>query len=172
MDRFLLTLLVLVGVYVFWVNGINEKTWEKVRELKTIDYRIAKEEFIRSKSREIRKIYPKQLRIIKQNNNLLYSSKNRDSFIMGNLQSLLKEAAKKNHIKLINVNWGFVENKDGYSVLPISFMAKGYPQDIESFIKDIIYNGKKIIRFKIMKLTRAKDNLVINGVIQSYKRLE
>ena len=172
MDRLLLILLVLVGVYVFWSKGIAEKTREKVRELRIIDYKIAKERFIKSKTKEIRKIYPKQLKIIKQNNNLLYSPKNRDSFVMGNLQSLLKKIAKRNHIELISINWGFVENKVNYSILPISFMAKGYPQDIELFIRNIIYNRKKVIRFKILKLTRAKNKLVVNGVIRAYKKLK
>ncbi len=167
-DKKILAILALLALYVFMVKPLSEKIYLKKFELKNIEKAIVKEKFINKKSSEIKKIYPLQIKTISNNKKLLFSSKISTSSAMSKMQEILNNMAKKNNIKITGMNWAEAIDKGGYLKLPITFLAKGNPEDISSFIKDIT-SSDKLFRFKMFSISRNNNALSINTTVECFK---
>ncbi len=167
-DKKLLIILILLAIYIFFVNPLNSKLKMKMFELRNIEKYIAKEKFIENKAKEIKKTYPQAMQKIRKNQQLFFPENISTSSAMSYMQKTIKNLALKEGLNIINMHWGVAENKNNYDSLPISFTMKGYPNQIFLFIKDIL-SLKKLIKFNIYSTSAYRDKILIRAVVSGFK---
>ncbi len=175
MDRRLIIITLLLGIYVFAVKPLNNKTQIKLFELRNIEKAIAKEKFVEKQAEKIKRIYPLQMKVARKNQERFFAYGVSTSSAMSMIQSIISKQAKTNAIKLTNINWGVTEDMGDYIRLPIVFSMTGYPDGVSKFIRAIL-SQKKLLRFKMFSvsktaatLTKTNRMLIVRGVIIGYK---
>ena len=168
MDKKLLIIVVLLALYVMWIKPLNQQAQLVRYQLAAIDKSIAKEKFIAKQAKEIEKLYPQYMKISKQNKELLFPSDISASTALSSIQQYIKKASKRNKMQLVRINWGDEEDKDGYSVLPMSFTVKGYPSQLDAFLRDL-FNFNKLLKFESASISAYSYKISFNAIIKCFK---
>lgn len=169
-DKRLFVILVLLAVYVIGVKPALERLPFKVAMLKNLRKEIYEERFIRKRSEDIEKVFPKYIKIDKQNKKLFFSSSISVSAAMSSMQAFVKKASLHSGMQLIRVNWGSKEDRKGYEVLPISFTVKGYPSQLRTFLKELV-KFQKLVKFESVSISASafSSKLSLTAIIKCYK---
>jgi len=167
-DKKLLTILLLLAFYIFLVNPLNSKLQMKTFELKHLEKAIAKEKFIEKKSKQIEKLYPEALKKIERNKKLFFEGAVSVSSSMSSMQKIIKNEARNNGLQVVSMNWGIAQDRGGYTVLPISFVVRGAPDRVFSFVKNIL-SLDKLIRFSMYSTIKFKDIIALRAVVVGFK---
>lgn len=169
-DRKLVLILILLICYVFWVRPLKQNAQPEFSEIKTIQKSIAKKKFIAKHQNEIKKSYKRNQRIIHQNEALLFSEDTSLTNDRSKLQQVLKGMLISSGLTVVRINWGEVVKKKGYDALPLSFIARGTPDQLENlFIR--IQKSRKLLRFYQITISKyRKKRLLIEAIIMGYKK--
>ncbi len=167
-DKKLLTVLLLLAFYIFVVNPLNSKLQMKTFELKHLEKAIAKEKFIEKKSKEIEKLYPEALKRIEKNKKLFFNGGVSVSSSMSLLQKIIKNVARSSGLQVVSMNWGVAQDKKEYIVLPISFVVRGTPNRVFSFVKNVL-SLDKLIRFSMYSTTKFNNIIALRAVVIGFK---
>lgn len=167
-DKKLLIILFLLAAHIFIVKPFNLRLETKTFELRNLEKSIAKEKFIEKKSLKIKKLYPQYMKTVKRNNSLFFKQNTSVSASMSNMQKMLKRAIKTNDLISVNMNWGVAEKKDGYQVLPISFIVRGYPNQISGFIKSVL-TSHKLFRFITYSVSKYRKKIAVRATVVGFK---
>ena len=169
-DKRLLLILVLLAIYIFGVKPYVDKIPFEMLMLKHLRKAISEEEFIKEKSRDIEKLFPKYIKVSRENRKLFFSPNTPASAAMSNIQAFIKKTSLHDGMQLIRVNWGLKEDKDGYVVLPISMTVKGYPSQLGKFLKDLT-KFQKLLKFETVSVSASafSSKLSVTAIIRCYK---
>ncbi len=167
-DKKILTILLLLAFYIFVVSPLNSSLKMELFELRHLEKAIAKEKFIAKKSEEIKKLYPDAIKKIKKNNSLFFKGSLSNSSAMSSLQNMIKNSAGISGVQVVNMTWGVAVDKKGYTTLPISFLVRGYPNSVFSFVKNML-SLKKFLIFSMFSTSRFRDKLVLRAVVVGFK---
>ena len=169
-DKKLLVILILLSIYIWGVKPLLNKMDYGITQLKYLRRSISKEKFINQKLNRIEKLYPKYMNVADKDSALFFSSKVSASEVMSEMQGFIKSTATRSGVQLLRINWGNEMNKKGYSVLPISLSVKGYPYQIDNFLKDL-YSFKKLIRFESVTVMAStySSKPSLNAIVKCFK---
>jgi len=169
-DKRLLIVLTLLAVYVFGVRPISEKIPYEMFILSKIRKAISEEKFISNRAEDIKKLFPKYMKVAERNKRLFFSPDISTSKAMSNIQLFLRKISSQSGIQITRINWGADTDKGDYIVLPISLTIKGTPPQIGVFLKDLI-NFKKLSRFDSVSIYASDFSRYIsfNTIIKFYK---
>ncbi len=167
-DKKLLIILLLLAAYIFVVKPLNTSLKTKIFELRNLEKSIAKEKFIEKKAPQIKKLYPLYMKRAKKNDSLFFLENTSVSTSMSNMQKMLKRAIKTNDLISVSMNWGVAEKKDSYQVLPISFIVRGYPNQISGFIKSVL-TSHKLFRFITYSVSKYRKKIVVRATVVGFK---
>ena len=168
-DKKLLAILILLAGYVLWIKPLQQEAAPKWVQLTTIRKSIAKEEFIAKQAEKIKSIYPVYEKIINSNRALFFPKNTPLATDRSKLQQMVKHLLEQNGLEVVRINWGEVIKKAGYEKLPLSFTARGYPGQIETFLKQLL-SANKLIRFEQISISKfRREKLVIEAIIVGFK---
>jgi len=167
-DKKVLTILVFLAMYVFISVPLKSKLETNVSILRNIERSIAKEKFIEQKSKDIKKLYPKAIQKIKKDTSMFFTEDVSTSSAMSSVQKMIELIAKRNSLRVMNINWGAAIKINGYIKLPISFTLKGYSKNIFLFTRDVL-SLKKILKFSIYSTTKYKNEILVRAVVVGFK---
>ena len=84
----------------------------------------------------------------------------------------LKKILQRSGLTIVKINWGEVLKKQGYKKLPISFVARGTPIQLENLFRKI-QNSGKLIKFEQITITKyRKEGLLIDAIVTGFKKEE
>lgn len=169
-DKKLLVILILLAGYVVLIRPIIQKAAPEWAMVNIIRKSIAKESFIASQEKKIKRNFPAYQKIIKWNEALFFSPNTSLTTDRSRLQKMLKKMLQMSGLIIVKINWGEVLNEGGYMKLPISFVAHGTPVQLERFF-EYIKTAKKLMKFEQVSITKYRiKGLLVEAIIVGYKR--
>lgn len=171
-DRKILAILVLLAGYVILIRPLVQKAEPGWSQINIIRKSIAKESFIAKQEKEIKKNYPIYQKIVMKNEALFFPSNTSLTTDRSKLQQELKKILQRSGLTIVKINWGEVLKKQGYKKLPISFVARGTPIQLENLFRKI-QNSGKLIKFEQITITKyRKEGLLIDAIVTGFKKEE
>jgi len=170
-DRSLLILLLTTICYIFFVKPHADDITYLKNKIIVAKNQIAAQETIKSRKNEIEKLIKQGNDSTAINESFFFTSEQSDSIAMVSLQDFVKNAAKNNKIEVLNSNWGvpFNDVKNSIVTLPIIFTVRGYPADVNAFLRILLFS-KRFLKVEKTTITRSQDQLNLNMMVVAFKR--
>jgi Tfp pilus assembly protein PilO len=138
-------------------------------ELTLLNTKISKESWILKEKRNLMKELKKQEKKAEENRKKLFSSNLNNSIALGKVQNYIKKIAEDSGMDFVSSNWGEPIEKDRYIKLPISFILRGYPANVDTFLKKL-YSWNKLLKIETITIGKFnRQKLVLNFTIFAFK---
>jgi len=169
MTRNLLALLFVILVFITYGEPAKEDMENLKEELLLLNTRISKENDILKKKRKLIEELKRQKEVALKNEKKLFPADVNDSIALGEIQSFVKKIARDSGMDFVSSNWGEPVEKEGYVKLPISFILRGYPENVDEFLRKL-YSYDRLLRIERITIGKfKKEKLVLNFVISAFK---
>ena len=166
-----LVLLLAILIFSLYARPAREAVEKLKDELIFINAKIKREQSILERKKDFLKVIQKQQQRAEVNEKKMFASVVNDSIALGEIQSHIKKIALDIGMDFVSSNWGEPLKKHKYIKLPISFMLRGYPDEVNEFFKKLS-SLEKI--FKIERITIGKykkEKLVLNFSLSGFKMM-
>lgn len=171
-DRSLLIILAITVAFIFYVKPARQNIDLLKTRIAVLDSQIATQENIKKLRREIDGRVKATGAAASANEEFLYPAGKSSSLALVDLQETVKSAAAATHMEVVNSTWGepVPDEKSGLTRIPMSFMVKGLPADMDQFLQRLLH-GKRFIRAERASVTKFQDQLlVLNLSLVAFKR--
>jgi hypothetical protein len=171
-DRSLLVVLLITVVFIFYIKPGREKGEQIKMRLAVIETQIAAQEAIKRGRADFKKRVFTIGKTATTNEAYLYSAKTSASLALVDLQDYVKNTATATKIEIATSTWGepVVDSSTGMTRIPMSFMFKGIPADIDQFFQKLLY-GKKYIKIERAGVSKFQDQqLLLNLSLVAFKQ--
>jgi len=170
-DKKLIVLLLILLVYIFFIKPKSENIKPLLEENKFYQKKILKEKYLKENREKIIKNITKMMKVAKKNKEKFFQKQISNSEAIGKIAEFLKNSAIMTNTEFVNSYWGepIEDETNSYIKLPLSVTIRGYPPEIDKFLKNI-FSYEKLL--KIERLTVGiyeKQKLVVNFTIIGYK---
>ncbi|MEI6206357.1 MAG: GspMb/PilO family protein [Desulfuromonadales bacterium] len=172
MDRSLLIVLVITAAFIFYIKPAREKGEQTRMRLSVVESQIATQEAIKRGSADFKKRVEATGKTATTNETYLYPSKTSASLALVDLQDFVKSTATATKMEITTSTWGepVVDGTTGMTRIPMTFMLKGVPADVDQFLQKLLY-GNKFIKIERASVSRLQDQLlVLNLSLVAFKR--
>jgi hypothetical protein len=171
-DRSLLIVLMITVAFIFYVKPAREKGEQTRMRLAVIETQIAAQEAIKRGSADFKNRVATTGKTATSNEAYLYPAKTSASLALVDLQDFVKNTATTTKMEITTSNWGepVVDAATGMTRIPMTFMLKGVPVDLDQFLQKLLY-GKKYIKIERATISKFQDQqLYINLSLVAFKR--
>jgi len=168
-------LILLVSLFVF-INFFLPLVRQDEKVLKTLhlyEAKLSQENHFRQKSDEVEKLIADNADILKENEKLLYPSSMKESMAFNDMQTTIKRLVKKYEGKVVAITWGepYIEEGSRYQVLPMRVVVQLPPEEIRSFLDDLLNKKGKLITFDQAMFVK-KHKMVLLSLQMAFYRLK
>lgn len=171
-DRSLFIVLVITVAFIFYVKPAREKGEQTRMRLAVVESQIAVQEAIKRESADFKKRVTATGKTATINESYIYPAKTSASLALVDLQDLVKSTATATKMEIITSTWGepAADSATGMTRIPMTFMLKGVPVDVDLFLQKLLY-GKKYIKIERATITKVQDQqLMLNLSLIAFKR--
>ena len=171
-DRSLFVLLAITVAFILYVKPARENSDLLQTRIALLDSQIAAQQNIRRQRREIDGRLKATGVTASANEGYLYPASKSNSLALVDLQDFVKVAAAACRMEIVSSNWGeaTVDPKSGLVRIPMTFMLKGMPGDLDGFLQRLLY-GRRFIKVERATISRLQDQqLMVNVSLVAFKR--
>jgi len=171
-DRSLLIVLVITVAFIFYIKPAREKGEQIRMRLTVVESQIAAQEAIKRGSADFRKRVAMTGKTATANESYIYPAKTSASLALVDLQDFVKSTATATKMEVITSTWGepVIDAATGMARIPMSFMLRGVPADVDQFFQKLLY-GKKFIKIEKATISKYQDQqLLLNLSLVAFKR--
>jgi hypothetical protein len=171
-DRSLFIVLIITIAFIFYIKPAREKGEQIRMRLAVIESQIASQEAIRKGSGEFKKWVAMIGKTAATNEGYFYPAKTSASLALVDLQDFVKNTANTTKMEITSSTWGepVADSTTGMIRIPMSFIFKGVPADVDQFLQKLLY-GKKYIKIERATVTKYQDQqLLLNVSLVAFKR--
>jgi hypothetical protein len=158
--------------FIFYIKPVREKgELTKVR-LAVVEGQIAAQEAIKRGSDDFKRRVATIGKIAATNESYLYSSTTSSSLALVDLQDFVKRMATDAKMEIVTSTWGepTPDSTTGMIRIPMTFMLKGIPPDLDQFLQKLLY-GRKYIKIERATISKYQDQqLFLNLSLVAFKR--
>ena len=169
MSRNFLVLVLALLLFTTYGRDAKRDVEDLKNELSLINAKIAKEKHIIANKDMLIKKIKSQEKVAIQNKKMLFPPNVNDSIAFGKIQSFVKRVVSNLGMDFVSSNWGEPVQKEGYLKLPISFIVRCYPEQVDEFLKKM-YSYDKLLKIESITIGKfRKEKLVLNLIICGFK---
>lgn len=171
-DKSLLIVLMITVAFIFYVKPAREQAEQTKIKLTVVEAQIAAQDTIKRGSKDFEKKMLVLTKTSTANESYIYSEKTSASLALVDLQDFVKKTATATKMEITTSTWGepVFDSTTGMSRIPMSFMLKGVPADLEPFLQKLLY-GNKYIKIERATVSKYQDQqLLINLSLIAFKR--
>jgi hypothetical protein len=165
-------LLAVTVAFIFYVKPTRNNISLLQTRLTVLESQIAAQEALKRQSKEIDVSLKSTGAASSVNEAYLYPATMSNSLALVDLQDFVKNGAKANRLEVISSNWGepIADPKTGQTRLPMTFMVKGAPADLDVFLRKLLY-GRRYIKVERATVSRFQEQLLtLNFSLVAFKR--
>lgn len=157
-DRSLIIVLIITAAFIFYVKPARERSEQTKMRLAVAESQIAAQEAIKLGSSDFKKRVASIGKAATSNEAYLYPAKTSVSLALVDLQDTVKSIATTAKMEIVTSTWGEPVNDiaTGLTRIPMSFMLRGGPSDLDLFLQKLLY-GKKYLKVERATITKFQD---------------
>jgi Type II secretion system (T2SS), protein M subtype b len=171
-DRSLLIVLLITVAFIFYIRPAREKGDLTRMRLAVIETQIATQESMKRDSASFKTRVAAIGNTSTINEAYIYPAATSASLALVDLQDFVKSTATAAKLEITTSTWGepVADSSIGMTRIPMSFMLRGLPADVDAFLQKILY-GKKFIKVDRASISKFQDQLlVLNLSLVAFKR--
>ncbi|MFA7403356.1 MAG: GspMb/PilO family protein [Pelobacteraceae bacterium] len=171
-DRSLLIVLVITVAFIFYIKPARERGEQTKMRLAVVESQIAAQESIKRGSADFKKRVASLGKTATTNEAYIYPAKTSSSLALVDLQDFVKSTATATKMEITTSTWGepVADSTTGMTRIPMTFMLKGIPADVDQFLQKLLY-GKKFIKIERATISKYQDQqLLLSLSLVAFKR--
>lgn len=172
MDRSLLIILMITTAFIFYIKPAREKGDQTRMRLTVVETQIAAQETIKRDSANFKKRVATTGKTATTNETYIYPAKTSASLALVDLQDFVKNTATATKMEVTTSTWGepVADTTTGMTRIPMTFMIRGFPADVDQFLQKLLY-GKKFIKIERATILKTQEQqLSLNVSLVAFKR--
>lgn len=171
-DRTLIIVLMITVAFIFYIKPAREKSEQTRMRLTVIESQIAAQEAIKGGSDDFRKRVASIGKTATANETYFYTAATSASLDLVDLQDFVKNIAAATKMEIATSTWGepAADSTSGLTRIPMVFVLKGVPADVDQFLQKLLY-GKKYIKIERATISKSQEQLLILNIsLVAFKR--
>jgi len=171
-DRSLLIVLVITVAFIFYIKPARERGEQTRMRLAVVESQIAAQEAIKRGSADFNKRVAALGKTATTNEAYIYPAKTSSSLALVDLQDFVKNTATSTKMEITTSTWGepVADSTTGMTRIPMTFMLKGIPADVDQFLQKLLY-GKKFIKIERATISKYQEQqLLLSLSLVAFKR--
>jgi hypothetical protein len=162
----------ITAAFIFYIKPAREKGEQTRMRLAVVESQIAAQEAIKAGSADFKKRVATTGKTATANETYFYPAKTSATLALVDLQDFVKNTALTTKMEVTTSTWGepVADGATGMMRIPMTFMLRGVPADVDQFLQKLLY-GKKYIRIERATISKYQDQqLVLNLALVAFKR--